>query len=227
VGTLPPGAREPRDDVSDDSAGRLDAKKKSLGASEQDPRARQEWQDALASLAHEQIVSVDETSTHLALSRRYARSPMGERAFGFVPRNHGPNTTLVTALTKEGLGPAMTVQGAMDTAAFLVYVRDFLVPTLRPGQIVLLDNLAAHKHEAVRQLIADAGCQLLFLPPYSPDFAPIELAFSKLKEALRKAAARTQEALDQAIATALDLISTHDARAFFRHCGYRLQAEAP
>lgn len=119
----------------------------------------------------------------------------------------------------------MTLEGALDTAAFHVYVRDFLAPSLRPGQVVLLDNLSAHKADAVSDLIAARGCRLLYLPPYSPGFSPIELAFSKLKAFLRQVQARTQEALDDAIRRALDLISPDKARAFIKHCGYRFPGE--
>ena len=119
----------------------------------------------------------------------------------------------------------MTLPGAVDAAAFEVYVRDLLVPTLRPGQVVVLDNLNVHQGVKVRRLIEGAGCRLLFLPPYSPDFAPIELAFSKLKAYLRGVAARTQERLEEAIGTALARLTDADARGWFGHCGYRVPAQ--
>lgn len=163
---------------------------------------------------------VDETSTNIAMTRRFARAPRGKRAYGKIPRNHGKPTTLVAALGLEGLGAAMTILGAIDTLAFEVYVRDLLCPTLKFGQIVVLDNLSVHKAAVIREHIEAAGCQLFFLPPYSPDLNPIELAFSKLKTALRKAAARTQETLDEAISKALDLVTAEDALGWFHHCGY-------
>ena len=137
-----------------------------------------------------QVVFLDETSTHTSLCRRYARAPRGIRAYGRVPRNHGHNVTLLAALTPAGIGPSMTLTGAIDSAAFTAYVQPFLVPSLHPGQVVILDNLSAHKSAAARQAIEAVGCELRFLPAYSPDFNPIELAFAKIKSRLRAAAAR-------------------------------------
>ena len=160
------------------------------------------------------------------MTPRRARAPRGQRACGAVPRNRGGNTTLIAALTPAGRGPAMTRAGAADGPAFVAYVRAFLAPALLPGQIVVLDNLAVHKGAAIRRLIAARGCRLRFLPPYSPDFAPIAHAFSKVKEHLRRAGARTREALDAAIATALDAITAQDAAGWFRHCGYPLSGQS-
>jgi transposase len=165
---------------------------------------------------------VDEASTTTNMTRRYARTPRGERAYGYVPRNYGRRTTLIAALTAEGMGPAMTLEGAVDTAAFRGYIEQCLVPSLRPGQIILMDNLSSHKSPAIGAMIEAAGCRLVLLPAYSPDFTPIEQAFAKIKEWLRKRAARTQEALEQAIAEALDRVTEQDARGWFRHCGYEL-----
>jgi transposase len=201
------------------------AQKKTVTASEQDPVARAAWWEEQAALDAGQFVFVDETSTSIALTRRCARAPRGERARGQVPRNYGRPTTLIAALAPDGLGAAMTLEGAANTAAFTAYVRELLCPTLRPGQIVILDNVSFHHAAPIRELIEARGCRLLFLPPYSPDFAPIEHAFSKLKAALRAAAARTQAARDAAIAAALDLITAADAHGWFRHCGYRLPAQ--
>jgi len=120
------------------------------------------------------------------------------------------------------MGPAMLLEGGVDTAAFTVYIQDCLCPELRPGQIVVMDNLSSHKAQAIRESIEAAQCQLLFLPTYSPDLSPIEPAFGKLKEFLRAAGARTQEALDKAIVQGLDAITAHDAQGWFRHSGYRM-----
>lgn len=166
------------------------------------------------------MVFVDETSTTIALTRRRARAKRGVRAPGKVPRNWGQPTSLVGALSLAGLATAGAIEGAFDTAAFVVFVEHFLVPALAPGQIVVLDNLSVHKAGRVRQLIEARGCQVLFLPPYSPDFSPIEPCFSKLKEALRKAAARTQEGLIEAIGQAMSLVTSEDAHGWFRHCGF-------
>jgi len=139
-------------------------------------------------------VFLDESGTHVAMTPRYARAPRGERAYGRVPHNWGDNITLVATLTPTGPGPAMTLAGALDGPAFLVYVRELLAPALVPGQTVILDNLAVHKRAADRRLIEARGCRLLFLPPYSPDCNPIELAFAKLKTTLRRARATTWNA---------------------------------
>jgi transposase len=139
-----------------------------------------------------------------------------------VPRNRGENLTLVAALSAEGLGAAMTLDGALDAPAFEAYVRELLAPTRRPGQTVIMDNLRSHQGDTARRLIEARGCRLIFLPAYSPDLTPIELAFAKLKALLRRAAARTREALEAAIAQVLDAITAAEAASWFRHCGYRL-----
>lgn len=144
---------------------------------------------------------------------------------GAAPRNHGKNTTLIAALSLEGITAAMTVEGAMDRLAFDVFVEEILVPSLRPGQVVVWDNLSVHKSDAARALIAATGCQLLWLPPYSPDLTPIEQAFSKTKTALRRAEARTRDALDDAITAALATVTAADAQGWFAHCGYPIPAQ--
>ncbi len=169
---------------------------------------------------------VDESGTNLALTPRRARAPRGQRAYGAVPRNRGGNTTLIAALSLGGLGPALTLPGAADRPAFVAYVREVLAPALAPGQTVVLDNLSVHKGAAIRRLVEARGCRLLFLPPYSPDFAPIEHAFSKVKEHLRRAGARTRDALDAAITAALDTITAQDAVGWFRHCGYHAPGQS-
>ena len=141
-----------------------------------------------------ELVFVDEMGTNTSLSPRYAYSSKGSRAYAKVPRNRGANTTLLASMSLEGMGPCLVVEGATTATVFEVYVEQALAPSLRHGQIVVVDNLGAHKGQKVRELIEGRGCQLLFLPPYSPDFNPIEEAFSKIKGALRKAQARTREA---------------------------------
>lgn len=168
---------------------------------------------------------VDESGTNLAMTPRYGRAARGERVIGAAPRNHGPNTTLVAALNLDGIAAAMTVEGAMDRAAFDVFVTEVLVPSLHPGQVVIWDNLNVHKSTEAQALIEAHGCQLLWLPPYSPDLTPIEQAFSKLKAALRRAAARTREELDTAITAGLAKITATDACGWFAHCGYPIPAQ--
>lgn len=150
----------------------------------------------------------------------YAYAPRGERAVGKVPRNYGAIMTLIASLSLNGMGPAFILDGAADSAAFEIYVEQLLAPSLREGQIVILDNLSIHLSPRVRAAIEARGCRLLFLPAYSPDFSPIEEAFSKLKAELRRQGARTREALQEAIATALDLITATDALGWFTYCGY-------
>ena len=200
------------------------AQKKSLVAAERDEAARAAWRADIATLDPRALVFVDETSTHTALTRRRARAPRGERAVGRVPRNHGPNVSLLAALTLDGIGPAAAITGAVDGAAFAAYAEQILAPALRPGQVVVLDNLSAHKSEDARKAVEAAGGRLLFLPPYSPDFNPIELAFAKVKERLRAAAARTPDGLLAATAAAIDAVSATDARGFYAHCGFALPA---
>jgi transposase len=167
------------------------------------------------------LVFVDESSTNVALTPRYGRAPTGERAFGKAPRNWGKNVTLISSITLEGMRASMSIEGPSDTDSFSLYVREILAPSLKRGQIVLMDNLSVHKSGWVRDLIEGRGCQLWLLPSYSPDFNPIEEAFSKVKGLLSKAKARTLEALFAVTAEALGAVSADDARGYFEHCGYR------
>ena len=163
---------------------------------------------------------MDECSTNISLTRLYGRAPKGERAYGQAPRNWGKNVTLIGALSTEGVQAAMSVEGATDGATFETYVEHFLVPSLKKGQIVVMDNLQVHKSSRVKELIEGAGASILFLPAYSPDFSPIEQTFSKIKAILRRIEARTREALIEATGVALDAVSRRDALGWFRHCSY-------
>ena len=151
---------------------------------------------------------------------RYARAPRGRRAFGKAPRNWGPNVTLISSITLGGMGASMSIEGSVDGEAFGLFLREALCPALEPGQIVVMDNLSVHKGKAVRELVEERGCHLWFLPAYSPDLNPIEEAFSKVKGILRKAKARTLNALFEATGEALGAVGKGDARGFFDHCGY-------
>jgi transposase len=198
----------------------LDAKKKTLRASEQKEAERAAWRTQEASLPSQELIFVDETGSHIAMTPLYAYAPRGERAVGKVPRNYGAIMRLLASMSLTGMGPALVLDGAADSAAFAIYVEQILAPSLRPGQIVILDNLSIHLGSRVKHAIEARGCRLLFLPAYSPDWSPSEEAFSKLKTLLRRAGARTREALQEAIATALDLITATDALGWFTHCGY-------
>jgi transposase len=171
------------------------------------------------------LVFVDEMGTHTSLAPLYAYAPVGERAFFEIPRNRGKNTTLLTSIDQEGMGPSMAVEGATTARVFETYVERVLAPTLRPGQVVVMDNLGAHRPKKVTELIEGRGCEILYLPPYSPDLNPIEEALSKMKHLLRKIRARTKEALIEAMGRALGAVSAKDARGFFVNCGYRALAQ--
>jgi transposase len=194
-----------------------------MGATERDEWLRAAWRVTLAGAVDpRRLVFVDEMGTNTSLSPRYAYSPKGRRAYAEVPRNRGANTTLLASMTLEGMGPCLAVEGATTARVFEAYVEQVLAPTLRCGQIVVVDNLSAHKGGRARELIEERGCELLYLPPYSPDFNPIEEAFSKIKGALRKAQARTRQALIEALGAAISTVTARDARGFFEHSGYYL-----
>ena len=166
------------------------------------------------------LVFVDECGTHTSMTRRRARAPRGTRARGAVPRNRGPVTTLIAGLSLAGMSPAMTVVGGTTAAVFATYLEKVLIPALQPGQVVVVDNVGAHKPDRMRSLVEAAGCRLIFLPAYSPDLSPVEEAFSKIKTVVKAAAARTRAALDAAIAAALAAVTAGDAAGWFAHAGY-------
>jgi transposase len=170
-------------------------------------------------------VFVDECSTNTSLSPIYGWSRRGQRVCFKAPRNRGANLTLLSSMSAERMGPSMVVEGSTTKAVFETYVERVLAPALTPGQVVVMDNLSSHKGSRVRELIEGRGCELLYLPPYSPDLNPIEETFSKLKALLRKAGARTHEALIEAMGRALETVTASDARGFFEHRGYRLLAQ--
>jgi transposase len=165
---------------------------------------------------------VDESGINLALTRLYGRARPGQRAVGSTPINYGENVSLMGALGLDGLDAPMMIGGAVDGDVFRVWTEEVLCPTLVAGDIVVMDNLQAHKVRGIREAIEGRGAKLIYLPPYSPDLSPIEACWSKLKTALRAAGARTQRALERAIKQALETITESDALAWFAHCGYRL-----
>ena len=181
---------------------------------------RTEYQPRRLGFAAARLKFIDETGMNLAMTRRYGRAAPGVRVVDRVPRNHGANLSLLAALGLAGLSAPMTVEGAVDTAVFRSYVDRVLGPTLRPGDIVVWDNLAVHKVAEIAAAIAARGARLEPLPPYSPEFNPIEHCWAKLKTALRQAGARTRRRLDAALKRALKTITPADAQAWFAHCGY-------
>ena len=171
------------------------------------------------------LVFLDETSTPTTLTPLRARAPRGERAVGRVPRGRREAASWLATLTPAGVGESLLVPGAVDRAAFDAFVERLLVPSLRPGQVVVLDNLSVHKSARARQAVEATGCRLVFLPTYSPDFNPFELAFAKIKERLRRTAARAADVLVAAIGEALDTVTAADARGYFALCGFPLPGQ--
>lgn len=193
-----------------------------MKARERDEFLRAAWRVLVAGkLDARELVFVDEMGAHTSLAPVYGYSPRGERVYLEVPRNRGKNTTLIASMSVGDMGECLAVERATTKVLFETYVERVLAPSLRVGQVVMMDNLSAHKGEKVRELIEARGCELLYLPPYSPDLNPIEEAFSKIKGLLRKAAARTREALIEALGTAISAVSSMDALGFLEHCGYR------
>lgn len=197
-------------------------KKRSVEASEREEFDRAAWKVLVADqIEAERFVFVDEMGSNTSLYPLCAWSVSGERALCSVPRNRGKNTTLVASMSIEGMGPALAIEGSTNAEVFETYVEEFLAPSLEPGQAVVMDNLNIHKSERVRELVEEAGCELLYLPTYSPDLNPIEPAFAKIKGMLRKAEARAREILVEALGLAISAVSADDACGFFEHCGYR------
>jgi transposase len=205
---------------------RLGAEEKTLRAAEQDradvAEQRASWHADLARIAPERLVFIDETGIDTRMTRAYGRAARGQRVPGKVPWGHWRRLTVIGALALDGVVASMSVAAATSTAVFLAFVEQVLAPALRerPGTVVVLDNLAAHKAERVRAALEEAGLGHRYLPPYSPDLNPIEQAWSKLKARLRAEGARSREALEAALGPALSTIRSQDAQGWFRLCGY-------
>lgn len=200
------------------------AQKKSLHAAERDSQENQQRREkflaAIAAIPPEKLIFLDESGVTTQLTRLWGRAPKGERIAEATPQGHWKTLTTLGAMSLRGIEAAMTVDAPTDGDIFRTYVERILVPKLKLGDVVVLDNLSAHKVEGIRSLIEAQGAQLLYLPPYSPDLNPIEKAWSKFKQYLRTAQARTAAALDQAVTEALQTITADNAAAWFRHCGY-------
>jgi transposase len=182
--------------------------------------AREDWLANQTDLDPERLIFIDESGFSTKMARLRGWAPKGERCRAAVPHGHWKTTTFVGGLTLSGICAPMLLDGPMDGEAFLARCEQMLAPVLRPGDTVIMDNLPAHKVAGVRQAIEATGATLMYLPPYSPDFNPIENAFSKLKAHVRKAAARTVEALEAAVASALQTFDPTECSNFFAHAGY-------
>src|SRR6516165_1086188 len=200
------------------------ALKKTLYAAEQNraevARARRRWMREQGMFDPARLVFIDETSTTTAMVRLRGRSPRGKRLIGYAPHGHWKTITFVAGLRKRGMTAPFVLEGAMNGPMFLAYVKQCLVPTLRRGDIVLMDNLPVHKVAGVEQAIEAAGATLIYLPPYSPDLNPIEMAFSKFKAHLRKAAEHTIPRLLRRIGCTVTQFSPQECTNFLRHAGY-------
>jgi transposase len=171
------------------------------------------------------LVFVDESGTHISMDRLRSRAPKGDRAYGRAPKNRSKNMTLIASISLHGMGESRCVERATHARAFELYVEHFLAPTLREGQVVVMDNLGAYRPKRIRELIEARGAELVFVPSYSPDLNPIEQAFSKIKNILRKLGARTHEALLEAMEEALSEVTPADAAGWFGHCGYQVEVQ--
>lgn len=199
-------------------------KKKSLHAAEQNtPEAqqrRQAWREQVSRIDPQRLVFLDESGVTTEMTRRYGRAGRGERVCEGTPAGHWRTLTLLGAMTAEGLLATMTIEAPTDAEVFLAYLEQVLCPQLHPGQVVVMDNLSAHKVDGVRECIEARGATVLYLPAYSPDFNPIEKCWGKIKQSLRSAKARTLERLEAAVTEALATITSQNAAAWFRHCDY-------
>lgn len=203
----------------------MSAKKKSLRAAEQDrpdvKAQREAWWKRASEVDLRRLNFLDESGAKTNMTRRYGRSFNGQRVVDATPNGHWCTTTMLSSIRLDGSTAAMVIEGATDTAVFRAYVTQVLIPTIRPGDIVVMDNLSPHKSACIAEAIEAAGAEVWFLPPYSPDFNPIEKMWSKIKAFLRAAKARSYEALLEAIAAALKTVTESDAIGWFESCGYR------
>lgn len=195
-----------------------------MHASEQDrpdvKAAREAWREEQPALDISSLVFIDESGFTTNMVRRYGRCPIGQRLVAKAPHGHWRTTTFIAALRRDGLDAPMTLDGPMDGETFRAWTEQFLAPVLKPGDIVVMDNLPSHKVSGIREAIEARGAMLSYLPPYSPDLNPIEQVFAKFKSALRKAAARTVQKLWAGIADTLRTFSAQECAAYLKHCGY-------
>ncbi len=176
----------------------------------------------MKSVIHARLKFIDESGVTTILSRLFGRARRGERVHESVPKNYGQSTSIISLISLSGVETTMLVEGAVDTLCFNAFGENFVRPVLQTGDVLVLDNLGAHRASRIEQIAAACGATVLWLPPYSPDFSPIEQMWSKLKTYLRKTKARTSEELDRAIAEGLKLITESDCQGWFKHCGYQV-----
>jgi transposase len=176
-------------------------------------------------MCHRRLRFIDETGINIALTRRYGRAPRGERITESVPKSYRQQQSIISSMGLDGVTAVFILEGAVDTSAFDVYVERVLRPTMKAGDIFVLDNLTAHHASRIAEVAQECEAQVLWLSPYSPDFSPIELLWSKIKNGLRKAKARTIEELGEALTRGLELITLNDCRAWFEHCGYSVASD--
>jgi transposase len=196
-----------------------------LTASERNNHKRAWYWRRVKELCHRRLRFIDETGINVALTRRYGRSMRGERISEAVPKNYRQQQSIISSMGVDGVAAVFIIEGAVDTSAFDVYVERVLRPTMKAGDIFVLDNLTAHHASRIESVAHECTAQVLWLAPYSPDFSPIELLWSKIKAGLRKAKARTIEELGHALNKGLELITTKDCRAWFEHCGYSVASD--
>jgi transposase len=213
-------------DVSRVGAAQVAAKKKSLHASQRDTprvkRKRRIFQKDVAELDVKHFKFLDESSVNINLTRLYGRAAPDRRVVDSVPQPSGPQTTTLAVIGWTGITAPLVLSGAVNGTIFYGYIEQCVVPTLQPGDILFMDNLSAHKVAGLEALIHSCGAHVIYLPPYSPDFNPIELAWSKVKTILRRIKARTFPDLIEALKQALLAITPHDIHAWFAHCGYAI-----
>jgi transposase len=189
-------------------------------ASERNNYKRAWFRRRVAGIDPKQLIFIDEAAVNTAMTRYFGRAAPGERVIDRVPRNYGAQTSMISAIGLRGLVATMTLEGAVDTLAFDAYINEVLGPNLRPGDVVILDNLNVHKASQIERAAVSAGARVIWLAPYSPDFSPIEQCWSKIKQSLRAAKARTREELEAALVKALKLVTKSDILGWFSHCGY-------
>lgn len=194
-------------------------------AQERNPYKRAWYWRRVKAIDPSRLRFIDESGVNLALTRLYGRAPRGERVVERVPRNYGAQTSILSDLSLAGVEAIMTVEGAVDTLVFDTYVEKLLRPTIKAGDVLVLDNLAAHRASRIEQVAEECGARVIWLSPYSPDYSPIEMMWSKIKAAMKAAKARSREQLEQALVAALELVTQADCLGWFKHCGYQVSPD--